>query len=78
MNNIILTPDEVVFIKKLCQPAPFAATPAEVAMLDAFKSKGIVKVHWDGSIEVSDFGADCYIATVNAWAEAERKVGRPF
>ena len=57
----VLSPAELVFLKKLCQPAPFVPTPEERAIFEDFKKQGIVRVHDDGSLEVTDLGADCYV-----------------
>jgi len=57
----ILSPAELSLVRKLSQPEPFAPTSDERAILAAFKKQGIVKVHRDGSIEVTGRGADRYI-----------------
>jgi len=57
----ILSAGELSLLKKLCQPAPFAPTSEERTILEDFKKQGIVKVHKDGSIEVTDHGADRYV-----------------
>jgi hypothetical protein len=54
----ILSPAELVLVRKLCRPAPFMPTSEERAILEEFKKEGIVKVHRDGSIEVTEHGAD--------------------
>jgi hypothetical protein len=61
--KIILGSEERAFIKKLCQPQSFIPTFPERVMLERFRRDGLVRDHEDGSIEVTDFGADCYIAS---------------
>jgi hypothetical protein len=63
--NHILSPEEIVFLKKLCRPAPFTPTFPEQVMLELFLKEKIVKRHRDGSVEVTEHGADCYAATLN-------------
>jgi hypothetical protein len=65
VEKISLNSKEMALIKKLCQPNPFMPTFPESVMPERFKIAGIVEVHQDGSVEVTDFGADCYIATVH-------------
>jgi hypothetical protein len=61
-NSItILSPEEARFVKKLCQPSAFTPTFAERVMLEVFLKDGLVKRHRDGSVEVTEYGADCYI-----------------
>ena len=57
----ILSAGQLSLLRKLCQPAPFAPTSEERAILEEFKKRKIVKVHGDGSVEVTDHGADRYI-----------------
>jgi len=63
--NYVLSPEEIVFLKKLCRPESFTPTFPERVMLEVFLKEKIVKRHRDGSIEVTDHGADCYAATLN-------------
>jgi hypothetical protein len=64
MRPYILSQDEIIFLKKLCRPDPFAPTSFEVAILGIFRKEGIVKTFKDGSVEVTDRGAECYAATL--------------
>ena len=65
MTPMILSPEEMAFLKKLCQPEPFTPTFPERVMLEVFLKEKMVKRHGDGSIEVTDFGADCHMATLD-------------
>jgi len=58
------TEPEIAFLLKLCQPKAFEPTVAEREMLEVFLKERIAKRHRDGSIEVTDRGADVYAATV--------------
>jgi hypothetical protein len=57
----ILSAEELSLIKKLCQPEPFFPTLTERTILECFKKQGIVKVHRDGSVEVTERGAERYV-----------------
>ena len=59
-----LTEAEMAFLKKLCRPKPFEPTAAERVLLQLFIHEGIAKRHSDGSIEVTNHGADVYAATI--------------
>jgi len=61
----ILRQDEMVFAKKLCQPTPFEPTPAERVLLQLFINEKLARRHVDGSLELTNLGADCYIATLD-------------
>ena len=61
MAEKILSAAELFLLRKLCQPESFVPTSDERAILEDFKKRGIVKVHRDGSIEVTGRGADRYI-----------------
>jgi hypothetical protein len=61
----ILNPEQIAFLKKLCQPKPFVPTFPERVMLEIFLKEKIAKRHRDGSIEVTKYGADCYVATLD-------------
>ena len=60
-----MSEEETIFLKKLCQPNKFKPTFPEIVMLELFRKFKIVKEHSDGSVEVTKFGADCYLATIN-------------
>jgi hypothetical protein len=59
-----LSTEEMAFLKKLCQPESFMPTFPERVMLEVFLKEGIAKRHRDGSIEVTNRGANCYAATI--------------
>lgn len=61
----ILRQDEMALVKKLCQPDSFETTPLERVLIKAFVAAKIVKEYADGSLEVTNHGADCYIATLD-------------
>lgn len=61
----ILRQDEMALVKKLCKLEPFEPNPAEQILLKAFLASGITKKYKDRSIEVTNLGADCYIATLD-------------
>lgn len=56
-----LGPEEMSLVKKLCRPEAFAATVEECAIMAQFMKDGIVKSHNDGTIELTEKGADLYI-----------------
>lgn len=57
----VLSAAELLLVKKLCQPVPFTPSSEERVIIEDFKKTGIVKIHGDGSIEVTEHGADRYI-----------------
>ena len=59
----IFSQSELAFAEKLCQPEPFRPTVDEIVMLEIFKTLGIAKQHKDDSVELTEYGADCVIAT---------------
>jgi hypothetical protein len=60
-----LSPEEMEFLKKLCKAESFTPTFPERVMLEVFIKEKMVKSHRDGSLEVTNHGADCYIATLD-------------
>jgi hypothetical protein len=64
MKPTKLTEPQTDFLRKLCRPNPFTPTADESKMIREFAAKKIVKGHNDGSIEVTNFGADCFALTL--------------
>ena len=54
----------MAFLKKLCQPKPFEPSDDESKMLAEFRMRKIIKDYSDGSVEVTNFGANCYAAMI--------------
>jgi len=59
----ILSQPEFAFALKLCQPEPFKPTVDEIVMLEIFKALGIARERKNGRVELTEYGADCLIAT---------------
>ena len=59
-----LTAVETALINKLSRPESFQASEEELEILGSFLARKIVRKHRDGSLEVTDHGADCYIETL--------------
>ena len=63
MNLYIFSQSELAFAEKLCRPEPFRPTVDEIVMLETFKALGIAKERKNGQVELTEYGADCVIAT---------------
>jgi len=59
----ILSQSELAFAEKLCQPEPFRPTVDEIVMLETFKALGIARERKNSRVELTEYGADCLIAT---------------